>query len=136
MASYRGPDWRRILAQFAQLAAWHGATVTWRQYVSGSTGTGSGYYAGGGTTRYYHEQTITGLWGAPRMRENRFHEVQTPAGQVMAGDAVISTRMPLGSQDELIWRGVIYRVEGDSTPLYLGGSLWYRTLLRRGDATG
>lgn len=133
---YRGPHLRRMRAQFDQIATWHGEVGIWRQYVSGSTGTGSAYFAGGGTTRYYREQAITALWGAPRMRENRFYEVQTPAGQIMAGDAAISTLMPLGAQDELIWRGAAYHVVGDSLPLHIGGRLWYRTVLRRGDVTG
>ena len=54
----------------------------------------------------------------------------------MAGDVMLSTQDVLGKQDEVQWRGVTYRVEGDGMPVHLGGRVWYRTMLRRGDVTG
>jgi hypothetical protein len=132
---YRGPKASRIGAQFHTVQAWAGEAVTWREYVSAASAV-SGIYAGGGTTRYYREQQITGLLAAPQMGEARLREIQMAGGQVIAGDVVVSTTQQMGTQDELIWRGVYYRIESDSTPIHLGGRLWYRTVLRRGDVTG
>ena len=133
---YRGPQTGRIAAQIAQIQQYAGETGIWRQYVSASTGTGSGYWAGRGTTTYDREQTITALWASPQVGEARMRETQLPGGQVIAGDAVISTPNPFGARDEIVWRGITYRVEGDSTPIHFGGRVWYRTVLRRGDVTG
>lgn len=135
MSPYRGPNVARVGGQFHTVQAWAGEPVTWRQYISAS-GTASGIYAGGGETLYYREQTITALLAAPQMGESRFRETQLPAGQVIAGDAMVSTPQQLGTQDEIIWRGVYYRIEGDSTPIRIGGRVWWRVVLRRGDVTG
>ena len=136
MVSYRGPNARRVASQFTRVAGEHGQGVVWRHYVSASTGTASGYYAGAGTTRCYAERGITGLMAAPQMGESRFREYATFGGQVLAGDMVLSCPHPLGQQDEIVWQGTTYRVESDSTPIRYANVLWYRTLLRRGDATG
>lgn len=132
---YRGPNTGRIGAQLAQVMSYAGETGTWRQYISASTGTASGIWAGAGTTLYYREQVVTGLWGLPQLSP-MMREIQTPGGEIIAGDAVISTVAPLGAQDEIQWRGVTYRVNGDSLPTHLGGRVWYRTVLVRGDVTG
>jgi hypothetical protein len=134
--SYRGPNSQRISGQFAVITQYHGEVCTWRQYVSAVTAAGSGYYGGGGVTLYYREQMITGLWAAPQMGESRFRETQLPGGQVIAGDAVVSVPVALAPMDEIIWRGVTYRLEGDNTPVVLGGRTWYRHIVRRGDTTG
>lgn len=130
---YRGPQPPRIGTQFAQVQQYAGETGVWRQYISAATASGSGIWAGGGTTHYYREQAVTGLWGSPNRVLNA-RQVQLAGGQVMAGDGMISTEHPLGDQDEIVWRGVTYRVEGESLPVHLGGRVWYRTVLRRGDA--
>lgn len=134
--SYRGPDALRISGQFGTIQGYVGETAIWRAYQGMSTGTGSAYWAGGGEQRTYVERPITALWAAPQAGDARFRETQLPAGQVMAGDAIVSTPAALGPLDELIRNGVAYRVEGDSTPVTLGGQIWYRTVLRRGDTTG
>lgn len=132
--TYRGPRAARIGGQFQEVQGWAGEPCIWRQYVSATSAT-SGYYAGGGTTRYYRQQTITGLlWKA--MGQGSYNEVHLPGGTVMAGDTMISLPVVLGEQDEVIWRGVTYRVEGDTTPIHLGGRVWYATPLTRGDTTG
>ena len=79
---------------------------------------------------------ITGLLAAPQMGESRFKEQSLPAGQVVVGDAVLSLPYDVGVQDEIIWRGITYRIEGDRTPVSYAGTTWYRTILKRGDATG
>ena len=126
---YRGPQTARIAPQFSQVFDYAGETGTWRQYISAATASASGVWAGVGTTQYYREQVVTGLWATPNAKE-----MQTPGGLVMAGDAAISTLHSLGPQDEMVWHGVTYRVEGESLPVHLGGRVWYRTVLRRGDA--
>src|SRR3972149_4987245 len=131
---YHGPDSARIMRQQTALMAYAGETGIWRQYASPSTAPGTGVWAGGGTTVCDRQQVITGLWALAPM--GNFQERQLPGGQIMAGDAMLSTRDVLGKQDEVQWRGVTYRVEGDSMPVHLGGRVWYRTMLRRGDVTG
>jgi len=134
--SYRGPNKARIQRQVVgDLMRHAGEPVVWREYISAGSDTGSAYYAGGGTTRYYREQAITGLLAAPQMGESRFRETQMPAGQEVAGDAMITTMTALGIQDELVWRDVTYRIESDSTPERIGGRVMWRTVLRRGDDT-
>ena len=128
---YHGPDSARIMRQQTALMAYAGETGIWRQYASASTASGTGVWAGVGTTLYYRQQVITGLWAPATQQES-----QLPGGQVMAGDVMLSTQDVLGKQDEVQWRGVTYRVEGDSMPVHLGGRVWYRTMLRRGDVTG
>lgn len=130
---YRGPQTGRIAGQHNAIVQYAGEPCTWRQYVSAASAT-SGYYAGAGTTRYYREQTITAMFAAPQMGESRFRETQLPGGQVIAGDMVASTPTALGTQDEIIWRGTTYRLEGDAVPIHIGGRVWYRTVLRRGDS--
>lgn len=134
--SYRGPNRARIRAQHSVIQDYAAETATWCAYLTATTGTGSAYLGGGGTTPTYAERTISAFFAAPQMGEARFREYLLPGGQVMAGDVVISTVTALGAQDEIQWRGVTYRVEGDSTPVHLGGRPLWRTLLRRGDSTG
>jgi hypothetical protein len=134
--SYRGPNPKRINNQFATIKLHNAETGTWRQYISASTGTASAYWGGGGTTRYYREQVVSGLWAAPQIGESRFRETQWAGGQILAGDALISLSHKIGTQDEVIWRGVTYRVEGDRTPIHIGDRTWWRTVLSRGDKTG
>jgi hypothetical protein len=134
--TYRGPNTGRIMGQHSAIVSYAGEPCTWREYVSAGAASGSAYYAGGGTTYYYRQQTITALFAAPQMGESRFRETQLAGGQVIAGDMVASTPCALNAQDELIWRGVTYRLEGDWTPIHIGGRVWYRSVLRRGDVTG
>ena len=134
--AYRGPQPQRIAQQLGEIMQHNAETGTWRQWVSAGTGNTSAYYAGYGESSYYREQVISGLWAAPQMGESRFRETQLPGGQVMAGDAVLSTVQVFNPRDEVIWRGVTYRIEGDATPIVIGGRVWWRTVLRRGDATG
>ena len=134
--SYRGPNPQRIMEQFGTINQHNAEVVIWQKYLSGSTGTASGYWGGGGTTATWHEQRISALWAAPQGGESRFRETQLPGGQAVAGDAIVSTLSPFGPNDQLIWRGTTYRIEGDSVPTHIGGRLWYRTVLRRGVATG
>jgi hypothetical protein len=131
--AYRGPASARIAGQFSVVQGWAGTVVMWRCYVSASATGNSAYWAGGGQQRYFVERPITALLAAPRGIPR---EAQLPAGQVMAGELTISTQQPLGVSDQIVWGGVVYRVEGVPFPVTMGGTVWYRTVLRRGDATG
>ena len=128
---YHGPDPERMRAQFAGLQAFVGQSVTLRTWVSASTASTSAYMAGGGKTDSYRQQQITAL-----MKPSQPQEAMAPGGMVMAGDMIASTPQALGNQDQLVWQGVTYRIEGDSLPIRAGGRLWYHTYIRRGDATG
>lgn len=134
--SYRGPNPQRIKEQFFTINQHNAETAIWQKWLGGTTGTASGLWGGLGTTPIWHQQTISALWAAPQGGESRFRETQLPGGQVLAGDAIVSTLSPFGPNDQLIWRGVTYRIEGDSVATHIGGRLWYRTVLRRGDKTG
>lgn len=135
--TYRGPDPSRMSTQFAGLQAYAGQTVTWRSWIAASASSTSAYLAGAGRVDTWREQQITALiaavgqGNAPSFRENA-----APGGQIMAGDMTLSTRERLGVQDQVVWRGVTYRIEGDPQPYRAGGHLWYNTYIRRGDATG
>jgi hypothetical protein len=107
--------------------------VTWRQWISASTGSGSAYAAGGGESACYRDQTISAVFSLPRTWDARAHQEQTPGGTLIAGDVIASTFQALGDQDQVIWRDVSYGVEGESIPVRIGGRLWYRTVLRRGE---
>jgi hypothetical protein len=133
---YRGPNAKRVGRQFDEIQGWAGEQATWRQWVSASSGLTTAYFAGGGNTDYYREQVITALFAAPQMGESRYRETQMAAGEIIAGDAVVSTDQPMNSRDEIIWRGVTYRIAGDNTPINFANRTWYRTLIRRGDVTG
>lgn len=131
--SYRGPDEQRIQAQFRAVQCYAAEAVTWRQWISASTGSGSAYAAGGGESACYREETISAVFAVPRAWEARFRQEQTPGGTLIAGAIVASTFQALGGQDQVVWRGAAYTVEDESVPIRIGGRLWYRTVLRRGE---
>lgn len=132
--TYRGPNPNRIQAQESQIALYHAETATWRVHVSGETANSSAYFAGAGRTEHYRETTISGLFATYGGNSPMFRELQQAAGMSMSGDLMVSTFQALGDQDEITWRGVRYLVQGDSVPVRMGGRVWYRTVLTRGDA--
>ena len=122
---YRGVQARRVQADLTDVFRQAGQTATWRQYVSASDGLG---YAGLGETQHYREQRITALLYQSYQRQP---ERQTPAGMVAEGAFAVTTRERLGRQDELVWRGVTYRVESDPTPGAVAGA--WMTIVKRGE---
>jgi len=108
---YRGNIPARRVNQMAQVYAQAGYTATWRRYASASAGNPD---AGMGDAQYYSESIITALFGMNRTPDLR--ERQQAVGLLVAADIYAVTREPLGRQDELIWRGVTYRVESDPVP--------------------
>lgn len=122
---YRSPDQPRILVQASTVFQYAGQTATWKQYVSAATGLS---VMGRGDTFYYREQTITALF-AP-LPPNP--ETQTPAGMIAADEFQMTTTQSVGRQDEVRWRGEIYRVESDPSPATLPG--YWVSRVKRGEA--
>lgn len=131
--TYRGPNPTRIQAQQAIIATNHAETATWRVFISGETANASAYFAGAGHAEHYRETVISGLFATLGQNMPAFRESQMPAGMTIAGDVMVSTPNALAKQDEVYWRGVRYLVQGDSVPVNMGGRVWYRTTLTRGD---
>lgn len=119
---YRNPDRARIQGQAETIFLYAGQTALWRDYMSAETGLA---VAGEGTTLYYREQMITGLFKPLPVNA----ETQTPAGMLAATLFQVTTREPLARQDELTWRGERYRVESDPSPATLPG-MWVATVAR------
>lgn len=123
---YRGNIPGRRAGQMTDVFQQAGYTATWRKYVSASTGVVD---AGLGETQYYQETIITALLGenmTPNIRER-----QQSVGLTVAADIFAVTREALGRRDELLWRGVTYRVESDPVPGVMAGG-WV-THLKRGE---
>lgn len=126
---YRNPIKPRQAAQTNVIMQYAGFTATWRQYVSASAGVSVAGFEGG---MYYREQTITALLGgnnasivSPNIQR------QSPGGQLENGTLRIVTHERITGNDEIIWRGVRYRVDADSQPSQLNG--YWMSMLTRGD---
>ena len=129
MSNYRGPQPQRQARQQAeQIYKFAGETGTWRKFVSATTGNP---VIGLGSAVYYQERPITAhLYGQPGMALN-LPENATMAGMLAVGQFLASTTEPLGRQDELIWRGVTYRVDGDTVPNHIAGT--HTVIVKRGN---
>lgn len=123
--SYRNPNATRINAQSNEIRKYAGQTAVWRQFISATSGIPE---AGIGSAVYYREQWITGVFGQYFMPS--LNEMQTPAGQTLVNPFSIITREKLDKRDEIIWRDVTYRVEGDPVPSRLNGQ--WAVQLKRG----
>lgn len=122
--SYRGPQPRRMSAQVQQIMHHAGHTVTWKQYVSA---TATNDVIGLGDTLYYRNQAISA-----HMTFSANSEAQYQLGQVPSQTVYATTTQKLGTRDELIWNGVVYRVEGKPQPARVGGQ--WTTRLKQGDS--
>lgn len=122
--SYRGLHTARTMAQQDVIFEQAGQTAIWRTYVSSSGGVAA---AGFGATAFYAERIITALF--TRVTQP---ETQTPGGQVVTADFQMTTRQPIGRNDELRWRGVDYRVESDPAPARITQT--YVSLIKRIDS--
>jgi hypothetical protein len=111
---YRNPDQTRILVQFTTVQQYAGHAAIWRQYVSASAGVN---VMGMGTALYYREQAITALF-AP-LPPNP--ETQTPAGMIAGDEFQMTSTQQVGRQDEVRWKGELYRVESDPSPATMPG---------------
>ena len=122
------PDYGRIQRDQRQVTEHAGETAIRRVFVSASAGTP---VYGLGDDASFDQHVITGLFA-----QVQFDEQNVPGGQFYAGDMWASTNERLGPQDEIVWRGTVYRVESDPIPQKITNNTVWRTLLRRGDATG
>lgn len=127
--TYRGPNTTRQTNQLANnIFRYAGETATWRKYVSASAGNP---VVGLGSASYYQERLITAmLYGQVGMGLN-LPENQTFAGMLAVGQFLASTTEPLGRQDELLWRGTTYRVDGDTVPNHIAGT--HTVVVKRGN---
>jgi len=127
--SYRGPNRQRIEAQRqSTIDTYAGYSALWRQYVSASTGNA---FAGRGDTLHYREQWITAhVYGIPGAPAN-ITERQRAAGMVTEGKFFISVPVQIGAQDELIWQGDTYRIEGTPIPSQIDG--YFTVQVKRGE---
>lgn len=126
--SYRGPDRRRMRLQVSEYNfKYAGFTAVWRQFISATTGVPEMGLDG---SAYYREQTITAFFGVrPNIPVSQ--EMQTPGGQIFAGEFQAVTRERIEERDELVWRGDTYRIEGDPVAMH-NGSMW-ATIVKRGN---
>jgi len=128
------PDAALIRRNAQVVFAGAGETALVRRYVSGTTGAPR---FGVSDTFNYAERMITGLFhigaavGLAQARESL-----TPGGESQAAQLFVTTDEALGAQDELVWRGTAYRVDGQGTPQVLGGRVQWRSPLRLAAATG
>jgi len=122
------PDYGQVRRQQRALGDFVGETAQLRTYVSASAGTPA---YGVGDEPQYQTRVVTAL-----LRPVAFDEVQAAGGQFFAGDmmAMVLDAAP-GPKDEIVYRGVTYRLASDTWPQPLAPSA-YRMVLRRGDATG
>jgi len=127
---YRNPMTPRQASQTNEIMKYAGVTATWRQYVSASAGIS---VAGFGSGMYYREQTITAMLGgnnaslvSPNIQR------QTTMGQLPEGTLRIVSREVMTDKDEIIWRGVRYRVDANSQRSPLNG--YWMSIITRGDS--
>lgn len=129
----RRPDFEYVRRNAQAVFANAGEVVKLRTYVSGTTGTPK---YGVGTVLNYTETTITGMFasnifGAPRPTER-----MGPGGQTQEAQLMVTTERALGTQDEIIWQGTAYRLDGAAIPQVLGGRIMFRSPLKLAAGTG
>ena len=126
-------DRERIQSNARQVFQANGETAILRKYVSASAGTPK--FGMGDQYQYMSAVVITALFhghhhgGIPRER-------QQPGGISMAAHIYCTTVTALAQQDELIWRGTAYRMDGASTPQVLGGRVQWQNPLILAGTTG
>jgi hypothetical protein len=120
---YRGPHAERIGTQSEAIFTHAGQTVTWRRFVSAS---GTANAAGFGAVPQFREQTVLALIGPVKQPE-----APGAAGTMVSGELFAVLRERPSRRDELVWRGIHYRVESDPAPASLAGT--YTMTLKRSD---
>ena len=124
---YRNPQPERLARQTNDIVdTYAGQTVTWRQYISASAGGGAAW-AGISNSAYYRDSLLTAhIVNAELMEEQR------PGGQVIADTLRVTLPVQPGQKDELIWRGITYRIEGDTVPARIHDR--YMVTVKRGNS--
>lgn len=121
---YRNPNPARMSAQSNTMKQYAGETAVWRQYVSASSGNA---FIGLGSSLYYREQVITGVFGDGVVTTNTFGQRQV--GQLQAGQIRVVTTEKLGENDEVVYQGNNYRVDSEPTPSTMN-KRWVAILVR------
>lgn len=122
--SYRGPQRNRIYQQRTEIMQYAGHVVTWKQYVSGTSGNA---VLGLGDTLYYRQQPISA-----HMVYSANSELQRGVGQMLDQTLYAVTTIELSVRDELVWNGDVYRVQSPSQPSKIAGQ--WNTRLELGDS--
>lgn len=126
------PDFSLITRQQRQIADNVGETALLAYYASGGSPAPLSEAAGIGSTTYSATRVITGLFAPVTLPE-----INLAGGQLVLGDmnATLIDAIP-GPNDEIVWRGVNYRVASDPIQQQLLGRSALRFVLRRGQPTG
>lgn len=128
------PDFSLIGRQQRKIAEFAGETAQWVRYVSADSYTPLSDAAGIAPSAYMLQTVITGLF-APAT--NALAELYNVGGQYIAGDMAASlVDCQPSPNDQVIWRGVNYRVLTDPLQQQIAGRSAYRFILRRGEPTG
>lgn len=115
MANWSKPNFQRQQSAFASNHM-PGASqnVTLRRYVSAVDGVSE---AGFGASAYYAEKPISAFMGQffpPNIRQTQF-----AGGMIPAGAFICVSPFQLQKDDELVWNGETFRVEGEPTRVAL-----------------
>lgn len=104
---YRGFNPTRAFNQTRDIFANAGQTATLKTFVSAWTGN-AGLGLGGGSG--YQSRTITAMF-----REAALIQAETPSiGGLIASNTVqMTTRERVTRNDQIIWRGIVHRLESD-----------------------
>lgn len=128
------PDYTLIQRQQRTIGDNVGETGLWVRYVSADAENAISAGAGITPSAYMLQSVITGLFSPAT---NALAELYNVGGQFVAGDmaATLVDCRP-APNDQVVWRGVNYRVLTDPLQQQILGRSAYRFILRRGMPTG
>ena len=122
------PDREYIARNAGIIFSGAGETAILRAYVSGAAAANDFGYA---DSFRYNERTVTGLFAIGTIGGVTLaREMQLAGGQAQANILTVTLPFSIGAQDEIIWRGTAYRVDGQGTPEVLGGRFIWRSPLK------
>ena len=122
------PDREYIARNAGVIFSGAGETALLRAYVSGASAANDFGYA---DSFRYNARTVTGLFAiGPIGGVTLAREMQFAGGQAQANVLTVTLPFSIGAQDEIIWRGTAYRVDGQGTPEVLGGRVLWRSPLK------
>lgn len=122
------PDYERLARQQQTINFNVGHTATLRAFIGSEARTPT---IGIGDEPQYQTTIITALFAPAKQSE-----VSVPGGVFREGDIIATLDRRPDGQDEIIWRGTVYRIASDPLPLPLMGNKAWHVHLRRGGATG
>ena len=128
MKRWSQPDYSRIQATMNNYQVpGNGQVVTWRHYTSASAASVSGSFMGLGDEPTYTERQITAFMG--QFFQPGIPQTQSMGGGIVAGEFKMVSRERLYADDEIIWNGSAYRVDGESVPAKINST--YTTIIKR-----